>query len=236
MKKNNYIETLRKFTFCIRVPFYACRGTKRAEKGYENKKKFYTEIISILQADGWTLTTMGEKLGDGVYTCPELTKGNENIYCHPVELTGEVKDEKILATLLSKAKTFRIIKKEACDIYVCGTHKLAEQLYRDKYAENIDNIIRDVVYLQTNICGGRKGAFIDYASAVRIISERIYIPTKITDNAHNSLEVVREYVKEELCRLDEANRIRTTTNKDGQVLISWIELSDAHVIDTTNEL
>jgi hypothetical protein len=134
---NNNIERLREITFIICVPFYACtykeKGTKRAEKGYQNRDKFFAEIVSILQADGWTLTTMGETLDCGKSTCPELTKGNERIYCHPEELTGEVQDEKAFAEILKGAASFRIVKKEAGDIYVCADNEEGKQIYRDVY-------------------------------------------------------------------------------------------------------
>ena len=222
---NNNIERLRKITFIICVPFYACtykeKGTKRAEKGYQNRDKFFAEIVSILQADGWTLTTMGETLDCGKSTCPELTKGNERIYCHPEELTGEVQDEKAFAEILKEAASFRIVKKEAGDIYVCADNEEGKQLYRDTYRDCIDEVIRDVVSLQTNINGGRKGDWIDLDSATRIIGERIFIATKSNNAEYNSETVLREYVMEELCRLQDAGRIEATTNKHGQTIIKW---------------
>lgn len=222
---NNNIERLRKITFIICVPFYACtykeKGTKRAEKGYQNRDKFFAEIVSILQADGWTLTTMGETLDCGKSTCPELAKGNERIYCHPEELTGEVQDEKAFAEILKEAASFRIVKKEARDIYVCADNEEGKQLYRDTYRDHIDEVIRDVVYQQTNIYGGRKGYWIDLDSATRIIGERIFIATKSKNAEYNSETVLREYVMEELCRLQDAGRIEATTNKHGQTIIKW---------------
>lgn len=224
---NNNIERLRKIAFIICVPFYACtykeKGTKRAEKGYQNRDKFFAEIVSILQADGWTLTTMGETLDCGKSTCPELAKGNEHIYCHPEELTGEVQDEKAFAALLKGAASFRIVKKEARDIYVCADNKEGKQLYRDTYRDCIDEVIRDVVYLKTNIYGGRKGDWIDLDSATRIIGERIFIATKSNNDGYNSVTVLREYVTEELCRLQDAGRIEATTNKHGQTVIKWTD-------------
>ena len=224
---NSNIERLRKITFIICVPFYACtykeKGTKRAEKGYQNRDKFFAEIVSILQADGWTLTTMGETLDCGKSTCPELTKGNEHIYCHPEELTGEVQDEKAFAEILKGAASFRIVKKEAGDIYVCADNEEGKQLYRDAYRDRIDEVIRDVVYLKTNIYGGRKGDWIDLGSATRIISDRIFIATKSNNNEYNSVTVLREYVTEELCRLQDAGRIEATTNKHGQTVIKWAD-------------
>ena len=222
---NNNIERLRKITFIICVPFYACtykeKGTKRAEKGYQNRDKFFAEIVSILQADGWTLTTMGETLDCGKSTCPELTKGNERIYCHPEELTGEVQDEKAFAEILKEAASFRIVKKEVGDIYVCADNEEGKQLYRDTYRDCIDEVIRDVVSLQTNINGGRKGGWIDLDSATRIIGERIFIATKSNNAEYNSETVLREYIMEELCRLQDAGRIDATTNKHGQTIIKW---------------
>lgn len=224
---NNNIERLRKITFIICVPFYACtykeKGTKRAEKGYQNRDKFFAEIVSILQNDGWTLTTMGETLECGKSTCPELTKDNEHIYCHPEELTGEVQDEKAFAEMLKGAASFRIVKKEACDIYVCADNEEGKQLYRDTYRDCIDEVIRDVVYLKTNIYGGRKGDWIDLDSATRIIGERIFIATKSNNDEYNSVTVLREYVTEELCRLQDAGRIEATTNKHGQTVIKWAD-------------
>lgn len=222
---NNNIERLRKITFIICVPFYACtykeKGTKRAEKGYLNRDKFFAEIVSILQADGWTLTTMGETLDCGKSTCPELTKGNEHIYCHPEELTGEVQDEKAFAEILKGAASFRIVKKEAGDIYVCADNDEGKQLYRDTYRDCIDEVIRDVVYLKTNIYGGLKGDWIDLDSATRIIGERVFIATKSNNDEYNSVTVLREYVTEQLCRLQDAGRIEATTNKHGQTVIKW---------------
>ena len=224
---NNNIERLRKITFIICVPFYACtykeNGTKRAEKGYQNRDKFFAEIVSILQADGWTLTTMGETLDCGKSTCPELTKGNEHIYCHPEELTGEVQDEKAFAEILKGAASFRIVKKEAGDIYVCADNEEGKQLYRDTYRDCIDEVIRDVVYLKTNIYGGRKGDWIDLDSATRIIGERIFIATKSNNDEYNSVTVLREYVTEQLCRLQDAGRIEATTNQHGQTVIKWAD-------------
>lgn len=224
---NNNIERLRKITFIICVPFYACtykeKGTKRAEKGYQNRDKLFAEIVSILQADGWTLTTMGETLDCGKSTCPELAKGNEHIYCHPEELTGEVQDEKAFAEMLKGAASFRIVKKEARDIYVCADNEDGKQLYRDTYRDQIDEVIRDVVYLKTNIYGGRKGDWIDLDSATRIVGERIFIATKSNNDEYNSATVLREYVTEELCRLQDAGRIEATTNQHGQTVIKWTD-------------
>jgi len=224
---SNNIERLRKITFIICVPFYVCtykeKGTKRAEKGYQNRDKFFAEIVSILQADGWTLTTMGETLDCGKSTCPELTKGNEHIYCHPEELTGEVQDEKAFAEMLKGAASFRIVKKEAGDIYVCADNEEGKLLYRDTYRDCIDEVIRDVVYLKTNIYGGRKGDWIDLDSATRIIGERIFIATKSNNDEYNSVTVLREYVTEELCRLQDAGRIEAATNEHGQTVIKWTD-------------
>ena len=225
--KCNNIERLRKIAFIICVPFYACtykeKGTKRAEKGYQNRDKFFAEIVSILQDNGWTLTTMGETLDCGKNTCPELTKGSEHIYCHPEELTGDVRDEKAFAEMLKGAASFRIVKKEAGDIYVCTDNEEGKQLYRDTYRDCIDEVIRDVVYLQTNIYGGHKGNWIDLTSATRIIGERIFIATKSNNDEYNSVTVLREYVTEELCRLQDAGRIEATTNRHGQTVIKWTD-------------
>lgn len=103
----------------------------------------------------------------------------------------------------------------------CADNEEGKQLYRDTYRDCIDEVIRDVVSLQTNINGGRKGGWIDLDSATRIIGERIFIATKSNNAEYNSETVLREYVMEELCRLQDAGRIDATTNKHGQTIIKW---------------
>ena len=105
---DNDPEGIHNVYYRIDVPYYVdsiCTHNPEAnEMAKMAVSEFYEEIIKILTADGWTNKNGTGKLG----SCPVLSKGQQELYCHPQEISGNVNafDVERIFNLLLTAKTF----------------------------------------------------------------------------------------------------------------------------------
>lgn len=105
---DNDPEGIHNVYYRIDVPYYVdsiCTHNSEAnEMAKMAVSEFYEEIIKILTADGWTNKNGTGKLG----SCPVLSKGQQELYCHPQDISGNVNasDVERIFNLLLTAKTF----------------------------------------------------------------------------------------------------------------------------------
>jgi hypothetical protein len=82
-------RTLRNVYYRVDVPHYCdslYNHTEEARrKASEAVTAYYSEIVGLLEADGWTLQG---SYGNG--TAPTMTKDGQELYCHPQEISGNV--------------------------------------------------------------------------------------------------------------------------------------------------
>ncbi len=105
---DNDPEGIHNVYYRIDVPYYVDSICTHNPETNEMAKiavsEFYEEIIKILTADGWTNKNGTGKLG----SCPVLSKGQQELYCHPQDISGNVNasDVERIFNLLLTAKTF----------------------------------------------------------------------------------------------------------------------------------
>lgn len=92
-----YVKTY----FRINTPAYNYNGWS----GNEGKNNFNEEVTKILSSLGFTIN---QPKFSG--SCYEATRGKENLYCHPQNISGELKEESILEieAAFSNTKYFNV--------------------------------------------------------------------------------------------------------------------------------
>ncbi len=116
----------------------------RIEAGYvwgkgmekENLQIFNDELKKIFIPLGFTLNEP-EKWSNA---CIEVSRGAENLYCHPMDLVGEVKKDNIKAIekVLKGAKTFKFCKTDIYEELLNYTpEELKEELEKTKIETEI---------------------------------------------------------------------------------------------------
>lgn len=104
---NNYKQVY----FRIDAPSYYKSKYGVGFENQEDKKLFFKTITEIFLNDGWEIKK--EKYNSG---CPTVTKEKQELYLHPQELSGVVKEENIfyIEKLISNSDLFKF---EKTDIY-----------------------------------------------------------------------------------------------------------------------
>lgn len=217
-------EVLADVHFRIDVRAYTANLYTYTKEAREESEKaceaYYSEVVELLKAEGWTLRKERYGVGD----CPQMVKGTQYLYCHPQDISGQVTPADI-ETLEAKIKALTSCKFYKTDNYgdiiVTTSESDEKQLYRDIYPEGIGDIVKEVI--STKRCNLYKDVF----ESVSCIRQRICIPNRRADlnvigtGSYNMRTPLVEFLNEEYDRLKVEGWIKETQGKWGP-LCRWI--------------
>ena len=104
----------------------------------EQKIAFFTEIQLLFEGAGWIVAK-----DDISRHCPTLHKGLSRLYCHPMNISGELAEDLIeeVASILKLGETF---KHYATDEYET-IRDMPNDIYQAYLDENIEQITADIL-------------------------------------------------------------------------------------------
>lgn len=218
-------EVLRNVYYRIEVDYYTYtlanyggRCEKEAKQGRENATKFCYEIVEILQKAGWKLAT--EEWRDRQSgACPQLTKGNQKLYCHPQNISGCVSADEVeaVAQLFTQAKTFRHYK---TDIYrdVIVTTSTADEM--ELYHQTHDATVMDVLKELTTT--KRSNLYKNEVSVWHSLFNRIKIKTERAGKIYSFDNVEQTYASEVIQKAKADGWLVSAKGCRGADIIRWI--------------
>lgn len=197
---------------------YTKEAREESEKACE---AYYSEVVELLKAEGWTLRK--EKYGVG--DCPQMVKGTQYLYCHPQDISGQVNPADIDA-LEAKIKALTSCKFYKTDNYgdiiVTTSESDEKQLYRDTYADGLASIWQEVTTTK------RSNLYKDKAEAEHCVRRRICIANRRADlndigtGSYNMRSPLLQFLMEEYDRLLQAGYIKEAEGRNGRTLCRWI--------------
>lgn len=218
-------EVLADVHFRIDVQAYVKNFYTYTEQAREESEKaceaYYSEVVEMLKAEGWTLRK--EKYGVG--DCPELVKGTQYLYCHPQDISGEVNPADIegLEARIKALTSCKYYKTDNYgDIIVTTSESDEKQLYRDTYADGLAAIWKEVTTTK------RSNLYKDKAEAEHCVRRRICIANRRADlndigtGCYNMRTPLLQFLMEEYDRLLKAGYIKEATGQNGRTLCRWI--------------
>ena len=218
-------EVLADVHFRIDVQAYTANLYTYTKEAREESEKaceaYYSEVVELLKAEGWTLRK--EKFGVG--DCPQMVKGTQYLYCHPQDISGEV-DPADIETLEAKIKTLTTCKYYATDNYgdiiVTTSESDEKHLYRDTYADGLASIWQECTTTK------RSNLYKDKAEAEHCVRRRICIANRRADlndigtGSYNMRTPLLQFLMEEYDRLLQAGYIKEAEGRNGRTLCRWI--------------
>ena len=221
-------KVLRNVYFRVEVENYTdtfgyTKDQERVKKGHENTKKYFTEIVEMLQADGWELLDEEYKKEHSGH-CPQLKKGIQTLYCHPQSISGDIYAEEVttLEAAFLTAKTFKHYHTDNYrNIIVCTSGEDEQKLYHEKHDEQINDIIKN--YTTTKRCNLYK----DRTQIEHYIADKIKIPVLIEGEFfHNKGVPHWQYIFDHVTRLIAEGWIKTATGRDNNTIIRWVNKAE----------
>lgn len=221
-------KVMRNVYFRIDVEYYTytfgySNDSEKIAAAEANVQKYFTEIVEILQSDGWTLKNEDYKR-EHSGSCPQLMKGNQSLYCHPQNISGEIEVESIptLEELFKAAKTFNHYKTDNYrDVIVCTSADDAMALYHELYDDKINDIISEATRTK------RSNLYRNRCSIVEYIGKKIKVDIKLEGAFfHNSVYTHTKYVGEHLNRLIEEGWIKTAKDCRDYDIVRWVNKSE----------
>lgn len=218
-------EVLADVHFRINVQAYTANLYTYTKEAREESEKaceaYYSEVVALLKAEGWTLRK--EKFGVG--DCPQLVKGTQFLYCHPQDISGQVNPADIEA-LEAKIKALTSCKYYKTDNYgdiiVTTSESDEKQLYSDIYADGLGAIWQECTTTK------RSNLYKDKAEAEHCVRRRICIANRRADlndigtGSYNMRTPLLQFLMEEYDRLLQAGYIKEATGQNGRTLCRWI--------------
>lgn len=218
-------EVLADVHFRIDVQAYTANLYTYTKEAREESEKaceaYYSEVVELLKAEGWTLRK--EKFGVG--DCPQMVKGTQYLYCHPQDISGQVNPADI-ETLEAKIKALTTCKYYKTDNYgdiiVTTSESDEKQLYRDTYADGLASIWQECTTTK------RSNLYKDKAEAEHCVRRRICIANRRADlndigtGSYNMRTPLLQFLMEEYDRLLQAGYIKEATGQNGRTLCRWI--------------
>jgi len=218
-------EVLRNVYYRIEVPFYTYtfgysdKYEKERQQGRENARKFFYEAVDILQAAGWALVDDEWRKEHSI--CPQLTKGDQKLYCHPQNISGCVKPDEVDAVgrLFAGAKTFRHYKTDDYrDVIVTTSTADEMQLYHQTFDATANQVLQELTTTK------RRNLYKNEGSVWHLLMNRLSIDTKRTGEIYNLDHVEQTY----------ANDVIQKAKADGW-LVSAKDCRDADIIRWVNK-
>lgn len=216
-------EVLRQVYYRIEVPYYTytfgywSNKDREAKIGKENAKKFMYEAVEILQAAGWTLVdNKWQKEDSG--SCPRFTKGNQDLYCHPQNISGCVAAGEVdtIGQLFTQAKTFKHYKTDEYRDVIVTTSKEDEQLL---YHQTFDTTSRKVLEELTTT--KRRNLFKSETDVWYKLIDRLCIDTKRAGQIYNFDDVNHIYATEVIEKAKADGWLITAKGRNDMNLIRW---------------
>lgn len=216
-------EVLREVYYRIEVPYYTYTfgywsdKDKEAKMGKENAKKFKCEAVEILQAAGWTLvTTEWQQKNPG--ECPQLTKGNQKLYCHPQNISGCVvaDDVDAIGQLFAQAKTFKHYKTDDYrDVIVTTSTEDEIQLYHQTHDGTARKVLEELTTTK------RRNLYRDERDVWHALYNRPCIDTKRAGEIYNFDHVEQAYANEVIQKAKSDGWLITATGRNDAPLVRW---------------
>lgn len=128
-----------------------------------DRENFFNEVIDLFEKLNW-ITVQGNTSG----TCPIVTNVKSHLYCHPQEISGEIKKNEvgIIAKLLEKNYTFSL---EWVDLYN-EVYDITDEEYTEYLNTQKDKIKNLLLsYCRTT----RKNLFMNCFSIVNNIADKV---------------------------------------------------------------
>lgn len=166
---NEYIDV----HFRLNTPSYYRSGGV----GFTNdidRNNFFNEVVEVFKKLGWVVTK--EDMFGG---CPTTDNGKSHLYCHPQDVSGEVKknEVKIVAEALQDNKHFTI---EWVDLYN-DVYDITDEQYTE-YLDTKRNEIKRL--LLTHSKTTRKNLYIDCWAVAKFVADEVKLH-RITDKSES---------------------------------------------------
>lgn len=216
-------EVLRQVYYRIEVPYYTytfanySNAEKKEQMGRENTRKYDKEIIAIMQAAGWTLVTTERELKEK-NACPQFTKGNQKLYCHPQNISGCVAADEVdaVAQLFAQAKTFKHYKTDDYRDVIVTTSKEDEKLL---YHQTHDGTVRKVLEELTTT--KRRNLYKSETDVWHALYRRLLIDTERAGEIYNFDHVEYDYANEVIQKAKADGWLITATGRNDTKLVRW---------------
>lgn len=227
-------ETLTEVYYRVNVTAYTANLYTYTEQAREESKKaceaYYSEVVALLEAEGW------ERQNDKYDDCPTMTKGTQQLRCHPQEIVGNVLGKDV-ERLAEKLKGMTSCKWIGVDVYSnCVITTSAEdtmQLYRQTWDCEIMNIMAEMFRTK------RTTMYYKLEARLHNVADRIRI--KINDWRNGKVDykhdedvtdfdgvrqggdyVVNVYLREWARLAISEGRLIVTENADGIKIARWV--------------
>ena len=104
----------------------------------EDKEAFVEEVRKLFQSGGWTVHA-----NERDCVCDTVTKGQQELYLHPMNFSGVISEDEIPAieALLAKATTFRCRATDRMAIY----YEMTDEEYQKHLESKRDEIVKAIL-------------------------------------------------------------------------------------------
>lgn len=221
-------EVLRNVYYRIEVPFYTYtfgysdKYEKERQQGRENARKYFDEVVAILQAAGWTLVD-DEWRKEHSGSCPQVTKGDQKLYCHPQNISGFVKPDEVDAVgrLFAGAKTFRHYKTDDYrDVIVTTSTADEMQLYHQTFDATANQVLQELTTTK------RRNLYKNEGTVWHILMNRLSIDTKRTGEIYNFDHVEQTYANDVIQKAKADGWLVCAKDRNDADIIRWLNKAE----------
>lgn len=222
-------EVLRNVYYRIEVPFYTYtfgyysdKYEKERQQGRENARRYFDEVVAILQAAGWALVDEAwRKEHSG--SCPQLTKGDQKLYCHPQNISGCVRPDEVDAVgrLFAGAKTFRHYKTDDYrDVIVTTSTADEMRLYHQTFDATANQVLQELTTTK------RRNLYKNEGAVWHILMNRLSIDTKRTGEIYNFDHVEQTYANDVIQKAKADGWLVTAKDCRDADIIRWVNKAE----------
>lgn len=222
-------EVLRDVYYRIEVDYYTYtfgnyggKYEKQAQQGRENVRKYFSEIVAILQTAGWTLATE-EWRDEHSGACPQLTKGNQKLYCHPQNISGCVKPDEVdvIARLFTEAKTFSHYHTDDYrDVIVTTSTADEMELYHQTFDATANKVLQELTTTK------RSNLYKNEGTVWHILMNRLSIDTKRTGEIYNFDHVEQTYANDVIQKAKADGWLVCAKDRNDADIIRWLNKAE----------
>jgi hypothetical protein len=216
--QRNGRRVLRHVYYRINVPYYET-ALYNHDADIQAKERaavaaYYCEIVNMLIADGWVLDA--ECMHSRFDGCPELSKGDQHVYCHPQSISGNIIPEETerLGNVLTGAQTFNLYKRDEYE-YVVAVKDAQDETAL--YHELFDNKVHYL--MKQRLTTKRRNLYCkDFQALWALYEKDLAVRTTLTGGVLSTGDAGYRYVAEKYEQARRAGLI--ITPQDG--LCRWI--------------
>lgn len=226
-------EVLRNVYYRIDVPLYTYtfgysdKYEKERQQGRENARKYFDEVVDILLAAGWALVD-DEWRKEYSGSCPQLTKDNQKLYCHPQNISGCVKPDEVdaVARLFAGAKTFRHYKTDDYrDVIVTTSTADEMQLYHQAFDATANQVLQELTTTK------RRNLYKNEGIVWHILMNRLSIDTERTGEIYNFDHVEQTYANDVIQKAKADGWLVTAKDCRDADIIRWVNKAEQREIE-----